>query len=179
MDFGNAFFNDHHFHYGYLIYSAAVLTHFDPSWPNQLANVTHSSSHKTTLHDLVMALIRDIANPAEDDPFFPRFRHKDWYMGYSWASGIIAFYNGRNQESTSEAVNAWYGITMYGLATANKQLEDMGKALLVTEVLGAQTYWHIRENSDIFPEVSSCASLLFHFTLSPFFFFFFFCAIKW
>jgi hypothetical protein len=32
MDFGNAFYNDHHFQYGYHIYAAAVLMLYDPVW---------------------------------------------------------------------------------------------------------------------------------------------------
>jgi endoglucanase Acf2 len=26
----------------------------------------------------VLLLVRDIANPSGDDPFFPAWRHKDW-----------------------------------------------------------------------------------------------------
>ena len=33
-------------------------------------------------------MVRDIANPSKDDHYFPVHRHKDWYMGHSWASGI-------------------------------------------------------------------------------------------
>ena len=31
-DFGNGLYNDHHFHYGYHIYTAAVLARADPVW---------------------------------------------------------------------------------------------------------------------------------------------------
>ena len=31
-DFGNAWYNDHTYHYGYLIYAAAVLTKFHPAF---------------------------------------------------------------------------------------------------------------------------------------------------
>jgi hypothetical protein len=55
------------------------------------------------------AQARDYANPSTSDTHFPQWRNKDWYMGFSWASGIALaagqpFRNGRNQESTSEAV---------------------------------------------------------------------------
>jgi endoglucanase Acf2 len=58
-------------------------------------------------HQHVLTLIRDIANPSDKDEFFPKWRHKDWYLGASWASGIVLFEgkpypNGRNQESSSE-----------------------------------------------------------------------------
>lgn len=34
-DFGNSVFNDHHFHYGYFIYSAAVVARFNHKWAKQ------------------------------------------------------------------------------------------------------------------------------------------------
>ena len=34
-DFGNGMYNDHHFHYGYHIYTAAVLAKADPVWGEQ------------------------------------------------------------------------------------------------------------------------------------------------
>lgn len=76
QNFGTGFYNDHHFHYGYFIYAAAVLARLSPSW---------TRAH----HERVLVLIRDIANPSTHDPFFTTFRHKDWYLGSSWASGIV------------------------------------------------------------------------------------------
>lgn len=35
-----------------------------------------------------MNLIRDIASPSAQDPYFPPTRHKDWYLGHSWAQGL-------------------------------------------------------------------------------------------
>ena len=72
----------------------------------------------------VLTLIRDVANPSSKDKYFPMFRNKDWFLGSSWASGIglingSPYPNGRNQESSSEAIAAYeamalYGDTMYG-----------------------------------------------------------------
>lgn len=44
---------------------------------------------------------------------------QDWYLGSSWALGIptlggVPYMNGRNQESSSEAVNAYYAVALYG-----------------------------------------------------------------
>ena len=60
--------------------------------------------------------VRDIANPSAEDPYFPVARHKDWYFGGSWASGVInpPNPNGRNQESSSEAVNAYDAVALWG-----------------------------------------------------------------
>ena len=63
-----------------------------------------------------MLLVRDIANPSRDDDSFPTFRHKDWYQGNSWASGVVIppLLNGRNQESSSEAIAAYEGVGLFG-----------------------------------------------------------------
>jgi len=56
-----------HFHYGYHIYAAAVVAHFDHDWGRRF-------------FDKVMLLIRNVANPSEHDAFFTKFRHKDWFQ---------------------------------------------------------------------------------------------------
>ncbi len=65
QNFGAGFYNDHHYHFGYHIYAAAVLSKFDPKWGKEW-------------HQHVLLLVRDIANPSDEDPFFPTWRHKDW-----------------------------------------------------------------------------------------------------
>lgn len=32
IDFGNTYYNDHNFHYGYYVYTAAIIGYFDPDW---------------------------------------------------------------------------------------------------------------------------------------------------
>lgn len=65
QNYGSGYYNDHHFHYGYHIYAAAVLARFDKNWLRQY-------------FDHVLVLVRDISNPAKNDKYFPTFRHKDW-----------------------------------------------------------------------------------------------------
>ncbi len=154
LNFGNGFYNDHHFHYGYLIYAAAVVSNYDYVWARKY-------------FEQVLLLIRDIANPSTHDRFFPQFRHKDWFLGSSWASGIATlggqpYPNGRNQESSSEAIHAYEGVALYGSVcmhawgdgTAADQLDAknaviarrvslMGRLLASTEVRSAQRYWHV------------------------------------
>lgn len=137
-DFGSGRFNDHHFHYGYWIYAAAVVARNDATWRN---------ANKSAIE----ALIRDIANPSTSDTYFPKFRHKDWYAGHSWAGGLVGIDVGPGQESTSEAINAWYGVHLWGLATSNTELSNLGRLLLASEVRSTKRYWHIEANSDIYP----------------------------
>jgi endo-1,3(4)-beta-glucanase len=68
-------------------------------------------------------LIRTLANPSDKDEHFPTWRYKDWYQGSSWASGIAQTYtNGKNQESSSEAIAAWEGIALYGQVMVSRPL---------------------------------------------------------
>jgi endo-1,3(4)-beta-glucanase len=152
-NFGHGFYNDHHFHNGYHVYAAAVVASFDGDFGRRY-------------FEPVLSLIRDIANPSPDDKFFPMFRHKDWFLGSSWASGIGLinggpYPNGRNQESSSEAIAAYEAIALYGKtmyaqfsgaaekdnknAATAASVRDMGRLLLATELRSADTYWHVRK----------------------------------
>jgi Glycosyl hydrolase family 81 C-terminal domain len=113
-------------HSGYHIFGAAVVAHFDPEWGRcvtlciSIVRIAHYGLTYLSRHHFqrVLLLIRNIANPHEDDGYFPTWRHKDWFQGHSWASGIVRppYRNGRNQESSSEAIAAYEAITVYGSA---------------------------------------------------------------
>jgi endo-1,3(4)-beta-glucanase len=139
VDFGQGYYNDHHFHYGYFLYAAAALGRGDAAW--MAAN-----------REAVVALARDIANPSVEDPHFTPFRHMDWYEGHSWAAGLFESEAGRNQESSSEAVNAWYGLQLLGLAARDRNLENVGRVLLATEIRGAQRYWQVDSADGVYAE---------------------------
>jgi len=155
LNFGNGFYNDHHFHYGYHIYAAAVVAQYDRDWGKRY-------------FEQVMLYIRDIANPSANDKYFPLMRQKDWYLGNSWASGIALFgarpyLNGRNQESSSEAIAAYEGIAMFGSVMMKSfgngksaisqsdnenaytacRIFNIGRFLAATEIRSADRYWHV------------------------------------
>lgn len=103
-NFGFSFFNDHHFHLGYHLNAAATVGLFDHAWLR---------AH----WDALLLYVRDIANPSRHDPYFPAARHKDWYLGSSWASGVVTINpNGRNEESSAEAIAAYEGVALLGEA---------------------------------------------------------------
>ena len=130
IDFGAGQYNDHHFHWGYILNSAAAVARKDPEWGKRL--LPH-----------LLDLIRDIANPVRTDPHFPPHRHLDFWAGHSWASGTGG--GAKNQESSSEAVNAYYGMALLGeaLGDAGTHLRDLGRLFLQIEIEGAKWYWHI------------------------------------
>jgi endoglucanase Acf2 len=162
-DFGNGRYNDHHFHYGYLLYSCAVLGNIDKGF--------------LTRHgEAVDAIYRDIAHDKNfkseksDDLFFPGARHKVWFDGHSFASGLFPFGNGKSQESSSEAVNGYFGAYLWSLVRHESldkpELDvspttDFARLLLATEIRGAKTYWHMVPPSDDPHESTSATSTVY------------------
>jgi hypothetical protein len=57
---------------------------------------------------------------------------------------------GRNQESRSEAVNAWYAVSLVRQAFGDRRLADLERALLAAEAASAQTYWQLRAASKVY-----------------------------
>lgn len=122
--------NDHHFHYGYFIRAAAAVARNDPAW-----------AKPERWGGMVQLLIDDIACSERNDSRFPFLRNFDPYAGHSWASGHGKFGDGNNNESSSEAVNAWYGLILWGEVTNNTKVRDLGVYLLTTEIQAIQCYW--------------------------------------
>jgi endo-1,3(4)-beta-glucanase len=125
--FGSEDFNDHHFHYGYFLYAASLLGKYDSSFV---------TAHK----DQVNLLAADIASYKTGDGF-PLERNYDPYAGHSWAAGLAPFSDGNNQESSSEAINAWNGVSLWGQLTGNQALSRSGQWMLASESSTAQSAW--------------------------------------
>jgi len=86
-------------------------------------------------------LIRDMCSGDRADGMFPFLRCFDPYAGHSCASGNARFGDGNNQESSSESMNAWTGILLWGLATGDAKLRDLGIYLYTTELHAINAYW--------------------------------------
>merc|ERR1712130_361139 len=84
---------------------------------------------------------------------FPKLRHLDWYVGHSWASGLFNFADGRNQESISECLNAWYAMYLYGMSINESEVMLTGKALLGLELRAAHKYWHSSTKDSVYPDL--------------------------
>ena len=130
--------NDHHFHYGYFIRAAAEVARLDPDWAQKWG-------------PMVNLVIRDIASTQPKDEMFPSLRCFDRYAGHSWASGHARFGDGNNQESSSESMNAWYGMMLWGEVTGNEVARETGIFLYNTERTAVEEYW-FDVNSTNFPK---------------------------
>jgi endoglucanase Acf2 len=122
--------NDHHFHYGYWIRAAAEVAMRDPAW-----------AAKDRWGGMVDMLVAELATTERGRSDFPYIRNFDAYEGHSWASGVGLGEWGNNQESSSEAINAWTGLILWGEVTGNKTLRDLGIYLYTSEVESVNFYW--------------------------------------
>ena len=127
--------NDHHFHYGYFVRAAAEVCRVDANWCSA-----------SQYGPMVELLIRDYA-AGRNDAQFPYLRNFDPAYGFSWASGHANFALGNNNESTSEAANAYGAIILYGMITGNNDLVNRGMYLHASSTA---TYWEYWNNIDRF-----------------------------
>ncbi|KAK4148773.1 glycoside hydrolase [Chaetomidium leptoderma] len=138
VDFGNTLYNDHHFHWGYFIYTAAVIGHLDPSWIG--ANKAY-----------VDILVRDIANPSTRDQYFPVWRCFDWFHGHSWAHGLFDTLDGKDQESSSEDTMHAYALKMWGYVSGDKNLEARADLMLSLQTRSLQAYYLYTNSNTVQP----------------------------
>lgn len=131
--FGSDKFNDHHFHYGYFIYAASITAKYNPDF---LAKN----------RDMVDVLVADLVG-SDVSAVFPKSRVFDPYVAHSWASGYGDFADGNNQESVSEAVNAWYGMYLWSKVTNNEPMQRQSKWLYANESQSALNYWFLKEGA--------------------------------
>ena len=122
--------NDHHFHYGYWVMAAAHVALRDPIW-----------AEESQWGGMVQRLIADIATPQRGRADYPFLRNFDPYESHSWASGDANFDAGNNQESSSEAVNAWAALILWAEATGDSKLRDLGVFLFSSEIAAIEEYW--------------------------------------
>lgn len=122
--------NDHHFHYGYWIRSAVDIGLRDPQWirPDRWGG-------------MINLLVADIATAERGRSDFPYLRNFDPYEGHSWASGVGMSSDGNNQESSSEATNAWAALMLWGALQDRPDWVDLGAYLYNTEVQAIGHYW--------------------------------------
>ena len=121
---------DHHFHYGYFVRAAAEICRVDAAWCGA-----------DQFGPMIELLISDYAGD-DSEEMFPKLRHFDPANGFSWADGKGDAVQGNNNESTSEAANAYGAIILYGLATGNDDLVDKGMYMHASTAAAFWQYWN-------------------------------------
>lgn len=123
QDFGNTYYNDHHFHYGYFVHAAAVVGQIDSEFGGSWVKDNRS---------WVNALIRDVANYG-DDKTFPVSRSFDWFQGHSLAKGLFASGDGKDEESSSEDYHFYYGMKLWAKVIGDTAMERRADLILAIE----------------------------------------------
>ena len=79
-------------------------------------------------------------------------RNYDFYESHSWANGMGGQDDrGIDQESSSEAMNTWSAIYLWGLITQNKEIENLGIYLYSNEYQAIK-YYYFDINKNILKE---------------------------
>ena len=144
--YGNSFYSDHHFQYGYIVYALAVLEEIDFGLiPEFRANIS--------------SLVNDYCNPDFDT--FTRVRHKDFFMGHSWATGVPGIPTrspgvqgagpvNRQEESSGEAINSYYSAYLIASHLNDSRLRIAAGLSLYLEMFSARNYFlYDGPNTDI------------------------------
>ncbi|CAJ1381997.1 unnamed protein product [Effrenium voratum] len=139
-DFGNACYNDHHYHFSYFVVSAAALVKLQPEMAADAGFVS-----------FVDTLIRDTTNPSSQDGYFPVFRSFDWFDLHSWSRGVIPSADGKDQESTSEELNLLYGIRLWGVALQRTALRDLGTTMLALCAATIREFFLMKSDNEHHP----------------------------
>ena len=132
--------NDHHFHNGYYILAAAQVAQYDPAWASD-----------AQWGGMIKLLIKDPANWDRQDSRFPFLRYFDAYAGHSWANGPALFPEGNNEESSSEDLLLSTAIILWGTATGDNAIRDLGIFLYANQVAAVEQYW-FDADAQVFPK---------------------------
>ena len=155
--FSSEYLNDHHFHYGYFVKTAAELARHDGQFIEEYGDMIdllvreYSNWERPTSDSVSETTPRDTPKDA-----FPYLRNFDAYEGHSWASGFCLD-DGANQESSSEAMMASSSIIMWAehrMATADSEAErttyremrDTAIAVYTEEMHAIWEYWFDKDN---------------------------------
>ncbi|MCL1943479.1 MAG: glycosyl hydrolase [Candidatus Azobacteroides sp.] len=130
--YGSQGFNDLHFHYGYFVVGAARLMMVDKEFKRDYSDMVKliAQSYADWNHS-------DNVGTGNQQPFLRTF---DPYLGHSFAGGT-GDGGGNNQESTSEAINSWFGIYLLGVELNDKSIIDAGAVGYLLENISAGEYW--------------------------------------
>ena len=132
--YGSETANDVHFHLGYFLSAAAMVGAGDSALVKDMAPV---------INTLATTLASDTTSQNGT-----RLRTFDSYWSHSWASGWAPFADGNNQESSSEAINAWNGLALWARVIPNTTPETRAEWMLSNEIASARAYWTNFNTSD-------------------------------
>lgn len=117
------------------VHAGAVIAKLDHHWGQK-----YKPHLYTLIHDYM----------SMDAHHFPRLRNFDCFVLHSWASGLTEFADGRNQESTSESVHAYYAAALVGLVYNDFGLLNVASTLCALETRSSRLLWHVPSTSTLY-----------------------------
>ncbi|KAF1845071.1 glycoside hydrolase family 81 protein [Cucurbitaria berberidis CBS 394.84] len=139
-DFGNTYYNDHHFHFGYFVYTAAVIGYLDAAWLTQGDNKAWTNM-----------LVKDFAESDYHGRDYPFSRSFDWWHGHSWAKGLFESADGKDQESTSEDGFASFAVKIWGRVSGDVNMEKRGNLMLAIQARSFNAYFYLQATNTNHP----------------------------
>ncbi|KAG9189142.1 endo-1,3(4)-beta-glucanase [Alternaria panax] len=139
-DFGNTYYNDHHFHYAYFVYTSAIIAYLDPEWLAQGDNKSWTNM-----------LVKDFAESDYSGRDYCFSRSFDWWHGHSWAKGLLESAYGKDMESTGEDVFASFAVKMWGRVVGDGNMEKRGNLQLAIQARSFNSYMYIRSSNSNHP----------------------------
>ncbi|ORX96514.1 endo-1,3-beta-glucanase Engl1 [Clohesyomyces aquaticus] len=140
-DFGNTYYNDHHFHWAYFVYTAAVIGYLDPGWMHEGDHVAWTNM-----------LVKDFAESDYKGRDFPFSRCFDWWHGHSWAKGLVESRDGKDVEGTGEDGWASYCVKMWGRVSGEAEMEKRGNLMLAIQARSFSHYFYMQDNNTTAPQ---------------------------
>lgn len=138
-DFGNTWYNDKMFHFGYHVFAAAVYLTLAPGSP-----------HISKVCAFAEILLQDYMSPVADT-HFPAFRSFDWFVGHSWAKGLFESTDGKDEESSSEDAFATFAAHLYAQAAGHHKLASLTRLMLAVQKRSMNLYMLFENNNTVMP----------------------------
>lgn len=137
FDSGAAFYEAPIGQFGYLVYAYAVMSSLD---------VTFREENRA----IALCFLRHVANPCEGDRYFPLWRSKNWYLGYSISSGLQPNQTlGKETTEPGDAVLGYYGAYLLASVLNESELEQWSVSMLASEITALQHYFQFASTDSI------------------------------
>lgn len=137
FDSGNAFYQSPIGQYGYVVYAYTVASTLDVTFREQN-------------REIALSFARHIANPCDGDRYFPLWRSKNWYLGYSISSGLQPHQPlGKETTNPGEAVFGYYACYLLGSVLNVEELATWNLSMLASEITALQHYFQFTSTTSI------------------------------
>jgi endo-1,3(4)-beta-glucanase len=72
-------------------------------------------------------------------------------MGHSWSQGLFTSLDGKDEESTSEDINLYYAMSLWGKVTNRPELDQLGQLMLTIARRSIQNYFLLEDDNKNHP----------------------------